>query len=72
MAKTKLVFLLSMKHLDHTVLGINCLTDFTHIKQMVGQAELFANMWLPFGLMPTVQEIKEYVGDNTSIDKPNI
>ena len=43
-----------------------CIRDF-NIKSMVDQADCFGKMWLPFGLISTVHDMKDYVHGTTSI-----
>ena len=58
------------KHgIENTIIHKLCLRDYNHIKSMLGRAELFGKMWLPFGLMSTVRHMKSYVGDKTSIHR---
>ena len=56
------------KGIDYTRIHKCCENDYIRLKAILNRAKFFGKSYLPFGLMSTVQAMKEYVGDKTSID----
>ena len=54
--------------IDYTRIHKCCENDYNRLKEMLNRAKFFGKSYLPFGLMSTVQAMKEFIGDKTSID----
>lgn len=58
--------------IDYTRIHKCCENDYNCLKQMLNRAKFFGKSYLPFGLLSTLQAMKQFIGDKTSVDNcPN-
>ena len=53
--------------IEYTKIHKCCAADYLHLKKMLKRVESFARMYLPFGILSTLHEMKLRCGDQTSI-----
>jgi len=49
-----------------------CQNDYAHLKKMVARVELFSRMFLPFGLLSTLKEMKKMCGRTACLDSSGV
>ncbi len=54
--------------LSNTLIHEDCIGAFTHIHKMLKRVQHFAAMFLPYGLLSTLQHVKEATGDQSTLN----